>query len=222
MEEAENRVEDERLAAQYVPRPLLEPSILQAIREANLSFLTLVARQPRDPVAPVWGLEPDMVRAVATLDPFARRAVAGLPYTLFNLAFEDAAFWRELVRGAGRAGSGSLSDEATFARTAVFLAWHLVQGNDMAPAMVLGMTGPTVDVWRGLPLSALDYAATRALSRLEARWGDNARFWPKLVAVAQPGVPRGTVALRELGLQLLAAQGLGAARSRVAADCPPA
>jgi hypothetical protein len=218
MKEPKGRVEDERLAGQYAPKPLLEPSALDAIRASNLAFLALVSRRQREPVGPAWGLDAATVRSVGRLDPFARRAVAGLPYTLFNLRFEDAAFWRDVVREVGRPGSGSLSDEATFARTAVFLAWHLVQGNDMAPAMVLGMTPAVVDAWRGLPLSALDHAATRALPRLEGRWGDNARFWPKLVAAARADSALGTLAVRELGLQLLAAQGLGLPAASLAAD----
>ncbi len=218
MEEPADRVEDERLSAQYVPRPLLEPSTLNAIREANFLFLGLVARHPQAPQAPVWGLDPVTVRALGALDPFARRAVAGLPYTIFNLCFEDAPFWREVVRDVGRPGSASLGAEATFARTAVFLAWHLVQGDDMTPAMVLGMTPAVVDAWRSLPLSALDHAATQALPRLEARWGGNTRFWPKLAAAADPKTRGAPAAVRELGLQLLAAQGLGASPAGSVAD----
>jgi hypothetical protein len=214
----EGRVEDERLAGQYAPRPLLEPSTLDAIRESNLAFLALVSKHRGGQVGPVWGLDAPTVRSVGALEPFARRVVAALPYTLFNLGFEDAAFWRDVVREVGHPGAGSLSDEATFARTAIFLAWHLVQGNDMAPAMVLGMTPAVVDAWRGLPLSALDHAATRALPRLEGRWGDNARFWPKLVAAAPAGGNGGMFAVRELGLQLLAAQGLGVSVASVAPD----
>ncbi|MCX7056164.1 MAG: hypothetical protein NTZ79_02970 [Proteobacteria bacterium] len=221
MNEQGGRVEDERLVGQYAPRPLLEPSTLDAIRESNLAFLALLSKRTGEPSGSVWGLDPVMVGALAALDPFVRRALAGLPYTLFNLRFEDAPFWRDVVRDASRPGSGSLSDEATFARTAVFLAWHLVQGNDMAPAMVLGMTPAVVDAWRGLPLSALDHAATRALPRLEARWGGNARFWPKLVAAAHAGPRGGVLAVRELGLQLLAAQGLALAVPHLTPDASP-
>ncbi len=207
MHDHRNRVGEEMFESQYSTRPVLEPAMLDAILVANLGFLGLVAKSPRDSAKPVYGLSSSMAAAVARLDPGTRRTVAGLPYTLFNLRFESPSFWRAVVRDAARPGSGSLSAEATFARTAVFLAWHLVQGGELAPAMVLGMTPEVIDAWRGLPLSALDHAATRSLPWLQARWGENSRFWPKLVVAAAPG--RGGIgAPRELGLQLLAAQGL--------------
>jgi hypothetical protein len=202
-----DRVEDERGDAQYGPRAVLDAAALDCIREANLGFLALVARAARTGL-PHYGLDVATMADVASLEPIARRAAASLPYTLFNLRFEDQGFWQDIVQDAARPGAASLDDDATFARTAVFLAWHLVQGDDAAPAMVLGMAPAVVEVWRRLPLSALDLAATRALPLLEARWGAHARFWPRLSAAVRGEAPSRLVDLRDLGLRLLAAQGL--------------
>ena len=203
------RVEDEPNDTAYGGRAVLDATTLEAIREANLAFLALLAPPQRTVPAPAaYGLEPVIAAAVGRLDPCARRAVASLPYTLFNMRFEDRAFWRTVIRDAARPGSASLSDEARFARTAVFLGWHLAHGEELTPAMVLGMGPTAAAIWRQLPLSAIDSAATQALPVLEARWARHPRFWAKLIAGGQPGIRPGAVVLRDLGLQLLAAQGL--------------
>jgi hypothetical protein len=206
MHDQVDRVGDDRGDARYGMRAVLDGPTLDSIREANLAFLGLVVGQPT--AAPRFGLSPALVAGVSRLDPRARRAVASLPYTLFNLCFEDRDFWHGVVRDASRPGAGSLEDDATFARTAIFLAWHLVQGADAAPCLVLGMTPPVVEIWRRLPLSSLDLAAMRALPRLEARWAAHARFWPRIASGAGERSPARLTELRDLGLHLLAAQGL--------------
>jgi hypothetical protein len=216
MEKQTGRVADERGEIAYGLRAVLDATTREAIREANLGFLALVAGTPgtRSPAA--YGLDAAATAAVALLDPFARRAVAGLPYTLFNMRFEDGEFWAGVVRDSARPGSASLSEAATFARTVVFLAWHLAQGDELAPAMVLGMNPAAAATWRDLPLSALDYAATRGLPVLEARFGRHPRFWPKLVAAGRAGSRGRGLDLRDLGLQLLAAQGIAAGSAAAA------
>ncbi len=208
MEERLGRVGDGGVGARYGLRAVLDGATLGCIREANLAFLALLGSSRPRLAARRYGLEAPAATAVAELDPFARRAVAALPYTLFNMRFEDRDFWRAITRDAAAPGSASLSEEATFARTAIFLAWHLVQGEDLAPAMVLGMGPAVVEVWRQLPLAAIDHAATRALPALRARWVEHPRFWPRLAASGRAGARKATVELRDLGLQLLAAQGL--------------
>jgi len=92
----------------------------------------------------------------------------------------------------------------------VFLAWHLAQSSELTAAVVLGMTAAVQQAWRGLPLSALDRAATAALPHLAARWGGHPRFWPKLLEAAAPVDRARADSVRLLGLQLLAAEGIGA------------
>lgn len=206
MHDQGDRVGDDRGDARYGVRSVLDGPTLESIREANLGFLALIVSQPSG--AGRFGLSPPLVTGLSRLGPQARRAVASLPYTLFNLCFEDRDFWQGVVRDAARPGAGSLEDDATFARTAIFLAWHLVQGADAAPCLVLGMTPPVVEIWRRLPLSSLDLAATRALPRLEARWATHARFWPQLASATDERPSARLTDLRDLGLHLLAAQGL--------------
>lgn len=195
----------------YLVHAVLDASALDSIRETNTGFLSLVAQhRAARPGAGLFGLTAAAVAGIAALDASARRAAASCPYTLFNLRFEDAAFWSGIARDAGRAGSASLGEEATFARTAVFLAWHLAQSSELTAALVLGMTGPVQQAWRTLPLSAIDRAATAALPHLAARWGDHPVFWPKLVAAPALTDRARRHSVRLLGLQLLAADGIRA------------
>jgi len=205
-------IQDADVRGGYHAHAVLEPGALEAIRETNLGFLALVsARHRAEPQARAFGLRPATAEALAALDARALRAAASCPYTLFNLGFDDAPFWQGVI-AAHAAGNGSLADEATFARTAVFLAWHLAQSSALTAALVLGMTPPVQQAWRMLPLSALDHAATRSLPRLSARWGDHALFWPKLLEAAAPVDRTRAASVRLLGLQLLAADGIRAER----------
>ena len=190
----------------YLAEAVLDERALDSIREANLGFLALVSRHHADPVG-AFGLSPGAIAQIAALDALGRRGAASCPYTLFNLRFEDAAFWQSVARGPQVAGPGCASDEATFARTAVFLAWHLARSAGLTAALALGMTPPVRAAWHGLPLSAIDRAAATALAELAARWGDHPRFWPKLLGDASTA-PTRTGSARLLGLQLLAAQGI--------------
>jgi hypothetical protein len=192
----------------YRAHAVLDAAMCESIRETNLAFLALVAASAAaQPGTGAFGLPPEVAAGVGTLDARARRAVAGCPYTLFNLRFEDAPFWDGVAQAAHLPGSASLSDEATFARTAVFLAWHLAHHAALGAALVLGMTDAVQAAWRRLPLSAIDRAATVALPHLAARFPGHPRFWPRLVAVDEPE-GRAAEAVRQLGLQLLAAEGI--------------
>jgi hypothetical protein len=211
MIESIDRIHDTADGGGYLAHAVLDPSALDSIRETNAGFLALVAqRHATQPGAGVFGLTAAAAAGIAALDAAGRRATASCPYTLFNLRFEDPAFWSGVVHEAGLAGSGSLADAATFARTAVFLAWHLAQSSELTAALVLGMTAPVQRAWRKLPLSALDRAATVALPHLAARWGDHPLFWPKLVEAPAPADRTRSHSVRLLGLQLLAADGIRA------------
>jgi hypothetical protein len=208
-------VQDGIAPGAYATQAVLDPGTLAAIREANVSFLGLIARrQAAAPAEPAFGLPALHAAAVARLDAVGRRAVAACPYTLYNLRFEDAAFWRSVALDSDLPGAGSIADDATFARTAAFMAWHLAQSSELTAALVLGMTAPVQEAWRALPLSALDRVATVALPFLAARWGGHAGFWPRLLEAAAPDAVRRAETVRLLGLQLLAADGIRGAAAR--------
>ena len=204
-------IQDEANGGGYLARAVLDASALDSIREINAEFLTLLAQQhAAAPGTAPFGLRTDAVAGVAALDARGLRAAAGCPYTLFNLRFEDAGFWAGLASGNGRGAAADAGAAAAFARTAVFLAWHLALNSELTAALAFGMTGPVQQAWRRLRLSALDRAATEALPHLRARWGGHPSFWPKLVEAAAPPDRARASAVRLLGLQLLAADGIRA------------
>jgi hypothetical protein len=208
MRRTDVQVQDALPEGAYAARAVLDAGTLDMIREANASYLGLVAeRHARAPGAPVLGLPGGIVARVAALDAAARSRAARCRYTLFNMRFEDAPFWQCLVRDGPRAMPGGNPDDAAFVRTAVFFAWHLVQRGDLAAALALGMTPAVELAWRALPLSTLERAAMAALPQLGARWGGHPRFWPRLLEAAARNRDDLAEHVRLLGLQLLAADG---------------
>ena len=202
------QVQDALPEGAYATRAVLEAGTLETLREANVAYLGLVAeRHARAPGAPALGLPGGIVARVAALDSAARNRAARCRYTLFNMRFEDAPFWRSVALDTPRATLGGGPDEAPFARTALFFAWHLVQRGDLAAALALGMTPAVEQAWCALPLSTLERAATAALGQLVARWGSHPRFWPRLLEAVARDRDDLAAEVRLLGQQLLAADG---------------
>ena len=202
------QVQDTLPEGTYAARAVLDAGTLDTIREANAAYLGLVAgRHACAPGAPAFGLPGALVARVAALDATARDRAARCRYTLFNMRFEDAQFWRGVARDGPRAASAGASDDAPFVRTALFFAWHLVQRGDLAAALALGMTPAVELAWLTLPLSTLERAATAALPQLVARWGGHPHFWPRLLDAATRGLEERAAQVRLLGMQLLASDG---------------
>jgi hypothetical protein len=209
------------LANGYAQRAAIDAATFETIRQANGAFLVLVARRAGG--AEALGMPREVAARIATQDATTRRFASECPYTLFNVRFEDAAFWRGVAAtavnaanattAAGAAGAEPRSapwaagDEPRFVLTAVFLAWHLARHEDLSSALVLGMTPSVRDVWLGLPLQVLEALALASLPHLRARWGAHPRFWPQLLDAAErPGLDHAD-RVRLLGLQLLATDG---------------
>jgi hypothetical protein len=83
----------------YAPRAFVEEGAVETIHQANATFLALVARRPNAPDT-AFGVAPPIVQRLAALHPNARRRAAQCPYTLFDLRFADAPFWRETAHDA--------------------------------------------------------------------------------------------------------------------------
>jgi hypothetical protein len=202
-------VRDSGADGAYRVHALLDSQTLRTLEDANESFLLLLARQPgRAQGALTLGLPADLLSRIAALAPASRALAARCPYALFNLQFENGVFWSEAARGAPVPASDSGSPALAFAHTAVFMAWHLAQGDELAAALVLGMTPAVRAAWRALPLSAVSPAAAAAWPALRARWAEHRLFWPALIAAAATRDALATDQVRRLGLQLLAADGL--------------
>ncbi len=186
----------------YAAQAVLDARTLAALTEANDSFLALIAGAAAEPGVPAQlGIPAATAARVAELAAPERARIASCPYTLFDLRFGDAAFWSAPLppRPAAPASPAGLA----FARTSIFLAWHLAHSNALAAALVLGMSADVQRAWRALPLSELDAASHVVLPHLRARFGSHPSFWARLLA----GTPAASDSARLLGLQLLAAAG---------------
>ena len=192
----------------YAAHVVIDSLSLSSIREANLSFLGLLAEcDGAGARLEALGIDAFVAARVRSLEPGDRHSVADCPYALFDVHFGDTRVWREFVLGRDVAAARGTHEHAQFARTAVFLGWHLAQSNDLAASLVLGMTPEVQRLWRGMPVSILEHAAHAAAPRLTARWGRHPTFWPKLLDSASPTARGRAEAIRLLGLQLIAADG---------------
>lgn len=193
----------------YAARQVLDPETREAITDVNLAFLTQIDLLLPTPGA--GGQRPTpILRELQGASAATRAAAAACPYTLFNLRFEDAVFWRG-VRAETRPALAAAPVAAAFGRAAVVLAWHLVRSREFAAPIALGMAPAVSDIWRELPVRALDRVACMALPHLKPRWPEHPRFWPMLLAAAADAHPDQLAEVRLLGLQLLAADAMRSA-----------
>jgi len=194
------------LDAPYGATAVLERATLAAIAQANEAFLVLIGCGAGEPGASSLGLDAAIAARVRELAPAERARAAACPYTLFNLRFEDAGFWRAQLAAAD-APPAAPAARLEFARTAVFLAWHLAHSHGLAAALVLGMSADVQRAWRALPLSVLEGASQRVQRHLTARFGSYPSFWQRLLGGEGSAAPAAAESARLHGLQLLAGGG---------------
>jgi len=202
MWESSPSVRDGAGADAYAGRPVLDTALLQAIHDVNASFLRHAsAILPDDCVG--------QLAAVLELPGPVRAIAAQCPYTLFDLRFQDGAYWRS-VAAETRPALPLSGSAGAFGRAAVFLAWFLVRSGGLAAPIMLGMAPAVTEIWRELPVSDLDHVAGAVLPQLTGRWADHSRFWPALARAAQAGNAQQLTDVRLLGMQLLAADSVRA------------
>lgn len=206
MREMNANVRDSLRGDTYAARQVIDDALLRAVHDVNRSFLVGASA-----LLAGAGESHRLGHAAEVLAlPPALRLVAGeCPYTLFDLRFADGAFWRS-VAAETRPAAALAPAGAAFARAAVVLAWHLSRTGDLAAPIALGMSPAVAEVWRALPVPALEHVAATALPHLTVRWATHRRFWPSLARALTTG-NRGLLGeVRVLGMQLLAADGVRA------------
>jgi hypothetical protein len=100
----------------YAPRAFVDEGAIETIHLANATFLALVARAARGTGSSPFGVAPEIAARVQRLDERGRRRAAQCPYTLFNLRFEDAAFWCSVAREAAEPPVEPSAEDAGSAR----------------------------------------------------------------------------------------------------------
>lgn len=211
----------ESVARSFESRTVWRPSGLSpaglepALTEANLGFLERVASRaaasPRQDTLPpsLLGLPAEYASRVLRLLPAERSRLAAAPFALFDLRFGDAAFWANVLGKSPPTSIGPNGPAAgRWARGATVLAWHLAQRGGLVAALTIGMTPAVQALWSGMPLAALESVASAAEEVLGARWGSHPRFWNRMLTAVERDDSPGLHAVRHLGWQLLAADGL--------------
>jgi len=229
-------IEEAASAPLFQERPSWQAGMLgatgvaQALAEANRGFLervtarvtaggTSAGAHPR-----VFGLSTDHAARLLRLLPPERETLAAAPFALFDLRFGDVVFWASVLgpreSGAGETlstGSGATVTPMApgrWVRASVVLAWHLAQRGGLAAALTLGMTPTVQALWCGMPLSLLEPAAAAAEGAVLARWAAHPKFWGRMLAAVERRDETGLQAVRHLGWQLLATDGLRSSLAR--------
>jgi hypothetical protein len=194
--------------------------VAQALAEANRGFLERVTARSAAAAGGVglpgrvFGLAPEHAARMLRLLTPEREALAAAPFALFDLRFGDAVFWGQVLTPvAGGVADLRSTPVVTVApgrwvRASVVLAWHLAQRGGLAAALTLGMTPAVQALWSGMPLALLEPAAAAAEGVVLARWGAHPKFWGRMLAAVERRDSAGLRAVRHLGWQLLATDGL--------------
>ncbi len=172
---------------------------LQSLRDLNHRFLDLAC----------GGLPMGLAGRVTPLSEAQRAAAANCPYALFDLRFEDTAYWRGRLENAGH---WRVADElpldsgaAHFAQLALFYAWHVASSTALAAQLLLGMRSDTAHAFRRITVNSLPGLAATEAANLTARWSHCGAYWSALVSAASRADPAALRRVQLYGLQLAAA-----------------
>jgi hypothetical protein len=183
---------------------------LNSMRDLNHRFLDLAGARAGDwAAAGRGGSTAGLGRQVAPLSRSQRAAAANCPYALFDLRFEDDAYWqaRLLHAESWRVADEPGVDDDTigFVRLALFYAWHIASSTGLAAHLLLGMRSDTAKAFRRITVDSLPALVATEAVNLTARWSSCSAYWSALIGAASRA---DTAALRRVqlsGLQLAAA-----------------
>jgi hypothetical protein len=186
--------------------PIVEPwareasitsEIDRTLRELNLGFLDL------DGIA---------APALVALPPARKAAIAECPYALFDLRFDDDAYWRTRLDAAlpyRVAESGVANpDVVAFVRLALTYAWHLATSANLQARLLLGMGARTAAVFADATVVRLTQIADAEAPNLAPRWPRCTTFWDGLVAAADSADRARLRRIQLHGLQIAVAKRL--------------
>lgn len=176
---------------------------LASVRGLNCRFLDLAC---------AGLLAPGPATRVGGLSPAQRAAAADCPYALYDLRFEDDAYWRARLQAPP---NWRIADEPTvcaatldFSRLALFYTWHLASSAGLAAHLLLGVRGSTAEAFRCLSVDALPALALTESVNLSARWSGCSTYWTALIRAAARPDPAALRRVQLSGLQLAAASQL--------------
>ena len=153
-------------------------------------------------------LAPGLGAQVAPLSA-TQRAAADCPYALFDLRFQDDAYWRSRLQNTQplRIADAPNADEdiVDFVRLALFYTWHLASSAGLAAHLILGMHANTAAALRRVSVDALPALAATEAPNLTPRWSQCHAYWSALIKAAARPDPAALRRVQLSGLQLAAA-----------------
>jgi len=154
-------------------------------------------------------LAPGLGAQVAPLSATQRAAAADCQYALFDLRFQDDAYWRSRLQNTQplRIADAPNADEdiVDFVRLALFYTWHLASSAGLAAHLILGMHANTAAALRRVSVDALPALAATEAPNLTPRWSQCHAYWSALIKAAARPDPAALRRVQLSGLQLAAA-----------------
>jgi hypothetical protein len=226
------------------PEPPLDRRLQREVRELNLRFVELLGSLGRTLESGatcaagsagqdgILGLSPELVSRLSALPPAGRKAVAACPFALPGVHLHDVAFWAtaglEACASPPAAAAAHAYQRAAWPLTerrspqirdhlmlVLAFAWHLAHTAPVAARWMLGAGAQALDLLRAVPFGRLQHLADECPGLLEARLGDQRRFWDDLVGAAETNARHARFAAVSLGLQLSAVAGASRPVTRV-------
>ena len=205
------------LANQWLAGRWLADGSLDSVADINVQCLEYLAAMAAGPRHACPALFAGQQASWGELTAGARARLAGSPYLLADAGFDDEARWQAMEQrvvqdlpprmvAAVFVGPGA----GDFIRRVLVFGWHLARANRQLARVVLGMSPGVAARIAALRLQDLDWLAHNRPGWVRPRWEAQPRVWRNLLlAAGNPDGERLTqVSLR--GLQLMAANVLGA------------
>ncbi len=138
-----------------------------------------------------------------------RAAAAACPYALFDLRFNDAAYWETRLQYGSlwRVAEAPVVDEDVlrFTQLALFFSWHVACTSALAARLLLGMATQTAAALARMPVNDIPALAATEAVHLRVRFGDCGVYWQALMNAATRQDARVLKRVQLCGLQLSAA-----------------
>ncbi|MDE2293878.1 MAG: hypothetical protein KGL36_00320 [Gammaproteobacteria bacterium] len=145
--------------------------------------------------------------------PAARKAsIADCPYALFDLRFDEDAYWRtrlEIAMPDRVAESPAGPPQVVaFVRLALIYAWHLATSANLQARLLFGMSARTARAFADETVVRLTQIADAEAVHLAPRWPRCSAFWDGLAEAAEAADRARLRRIQLYGLQLAVAKRL--------------
>ena len=169
----------------------------RTLRDLNRAFLDL------DGIA-----APGLV----ALPPARKSAIAECPYALFDLRFDEDAYWRarlDIALPDRVAESAAAHPQVVaFVRLGLTYAWHLATSANLQARLLLGMSARTAAAFADATVVQLTQIADAEAPHLAPRWPRCTAFWDGLAEAAESADRARLRRIQLHGLQLAVARRL--------------